>query len=112
MSVKLSCGAQQYAWGKVGEASSVYRFVKAADPTAQLSEHEPAAELWMGTHPKCPSRLPDGASLAEHLAAHPQALGPAVAERFGGLPFLFKVLSVNKALSASLPTAKRLPPPR
>ena len=44
--------------------------------------------------------------LAAHLAAHPELLGSAVVERFrdagaaeGNLPFLFKVLAIEKALS-------------
>jgi mannose-6-phosphate isomerase len=48
----------------------------------------------MGTHPSGPSTLlGDGALLRDWLARNPDALGPAVAARWGGdLPFLFKVL--------------------
>jgi mannose-6-phosphate isomerase len=58
----------------------------------------------MGTHPNSPSRvLPSNETLSEYLAAHPELLGDRVIDRFeasnGNLPFLFKVLSIEKALS-------------
>ena len=64
----------------------------------------PYAELWLGAHPKAPSQieLPDGTlvPLDTWIAAHPVAmLGQAVFDRFGGLPFLFKVLSAGESLS-------------
>ena len=57
----------------------------------------------MGTHPKAPCTVPsDGTSLSDWLMKNPSAVGKNVAEKFpnpGELPYLFKVLSVNKALS-------------
>ncbi|PNH02792.1 Mannose-6-phosphate isomerase [Tetrabaena socialis] len=55
----------------------------------------------MGAHPNCPSKLQaTGESLQAFLERHPQMLGGKVQQHFGTqLPFLFKVLSVNKALS-------------
>jgi mannose-6-phosphate isomerase len=58
----------------------------------------------MGTHPNSPSRvLSSNEILSEYLAAHPELLGDRVIDRFkasnGNLPFLFKVLSIEKALS-------------
>jgi mannose-6-phosphate isomerase len=57
----------------------------------------------MGTHPSGPATLADGTTtLRDWIAQHPEALGAAVAARFGaaaGLPYLFKVLSVRTALS-------------
>jgi mannose-6-phosphate isomerase len=58
----------------------------------------------MGTHPNSPSCvLPSNAALSEYLAVHPELLGDRVIDRFhasnGNLPFLFKVLSIDKALS-------------
>jgi mannose-6-phosphate isomerase class I len=57
----------------------------------------------MGTHPSGPSTLAEGNLSGEQLLAyirdHPEILGDA-ASKFGvDLPFLFKVLSVNTALS-------------
>ena len=58
----------------------------------------------MGTHVKGPSRVfcsnDKMRPLGEILTAHPGLLGDAVYKRFDcQLPFLFKVLSVNKSLS-------------
>ncbi|XP_052218643.1 mannose-6-phosphate isomerase-like isoform X2 [Dreissena polymorpha] len=56
----------------------------------------------MGTHPNAPTTIPhlQGKTLEEWVKENPEALGKTVQERFNGaLPFLFKVLSVNKALS-------------
>ena len=62
-------------------------------------------QLWMGTHPKAPSSISYPSSLAgqplhEWLLSNSWALGPEVAQAFDNkLPFLFKVLSINKSLS-------------
>lgn len=55
----------------------------------------------MGTHPSGPSLLAtNGMTLKAWLQDHKDALGDGVLARFGAdLPFLFKVLSVNTALS-------------
>ncbi|KAL1712860.1 RmlC-like cupin domain-containing protein [Schizophyllum commune] len=100
---------QDYDWGKVGEASKVAQLAAAAKvPGFTLNEKTPYAELWMGTHPKSPSVLASDASttLAKYLAAHPELMGDKVTKKFkddgtneGNLPFLFKVLSIQKALS-------------
>jgi mannose-6-phosphate isomerase len=61
----------------------------------------PWAELWMGVHPGGPSRI-DGkeARLGDLIAGDPeQYLGKPVADSFGGLPFLFKLLAAAKPLS-------------
>jgi len=51
------------------------------------------AQLWMGTHPSCPSTLIDnGKDLKQYLKDHPELLGKKVVDKFGDdLPFLFKV---------------------
>lgn len=61
----------------------------------------PQAELWMGAHPDDPSRLPDGTTLADRIAADPTAeLGAAAVAAFGPrLPFLAKVLAAERPLS-------------
>lgn len=70
----------------------------------------------MGTHIKSPSGLPDtNETLRDVLAKHPELLG-GVSSAFdttnGNLPFLFKVLSINHALSIQIhpdkPTAEKL----
>nr|CAB3464412.1 unnamed protein product [Digitaria exilis] len=72
-------------------------------------EHHPPPP--MGTHPSGPSTLLDGGGelLRDWLVRRPEALGPAVAARWGGdLPFLFKVCWVAKALSIQAHPDKKL----
>jgi mannose-6-phosphate isomerase len=106
---RLRCVVQSYEWGCKGASSSVARLHHAASPS-DIQPALPYAELWMGTHPSGPSLVqpPGGAAaspapwvpLQEHLTATPAALGPAGAySADSALPFLFKVLSVGKALS-------------
>jgi len=99
--MELKCSVQKYAWGKVGDTSKVAQLASKACDNFELDQDAPYAELWMGTHPSGPSLLADSKeSLAALLASNPDNLGEKVVERFGPqLPFLFKVLSVNKALS-------------
>jgi mannose-6-phosphate isomerase len=66
---------------------------------------EPGAELWIGAHPKAPSKVHcDGLgwrSLAELIGENPVGmLGARVSAAFGNqLPFLFKILAVAQPLS-------------
>ena len=56
----------------------------------------------MGTHGKGPSIVvaEDSKPLKDWIQANPDCLGDKVRSKFNAqLPFLFKVLSVNKALS-------------
>lgn len=63
----------------------------------------PWAEYWLGVHPACPSRVETAFGpqpLHQLIAADPEfLLGTEVRERFGGLPFLLKVLDVAQMLS-------------
>ena len=62
-------------------------------------------QLWMGTHSSSPSRVKDsGDLLSDYLQKNPDLIGSSIAAKFedaknGNLPFLFKVLSIAKALS-------------
>jgi mannose-6-phosphate isomerase len=90
---------QHYAWGTRNDEAFIPRLL-GTSPRPDT----PYAELWMGAHPKAPSTVVvagTAVSLDQWIAAHPlELLGPAVAERFSGrLPFLFKVLSAQEALS-------------
>ena len=87
---------QEYAWGS--------RTALAEWLGRPIPSPEPQAEMWMGAHPRAPSRVCiDGRewSLLELIRSHPrEVLGPRVCERFAGrLPFLFKVLAAEKPLS-------------
>jgi mannose-6-phosphate isomerase len=67
----------------------------------------------MGTHPKSPSRVifDSRQVLSEHLASHPELIGKPIIDKFnaenGNIPFLFKVLSIEKALSIQTHPDKR-----
>merc|ERR1712137_253273 len=93
--VPLRAKHQQYAWGRPGEESLVYQLQKNSGffENTPLDSTERYSELWMGTHPNGPSLLADDPSvtLEQHLKSqnHPHS----------SLPFLFKVLSIDKPLS-------------
>jgi len=64
----------------------------------------------MGTHPSLPSKELETQRTLHDLVQENQALlSPAIAERYGNkLPFLFKVLSIGKALSIQAHPNKKL----
>lgn len=64
----------------------------------------------MGTHPSLPSKdLETQRSLLELVKDNQQLLGSTVSQKFGDkLPFLFKVLSIGKALSIQAHPNKKL----
>ncbi|XP_069018969.1 mannose-6-phosphate isomerase [Embiotoca jacksoni] len=100
----LTCAVQNYAWGKVGLNSEVAKLVLGGDPVAVVEDGKPYAELWMGAHPKGDAQIKDNriaqTTLGQWIAQFPASLGSKVKDTFQGqLPFLFKVLSVNTALS-------------
>ena len=71
---------------------------------------EPWAELWFGAHPMAPAAVGANAEpLDELIAADPEgALGPSIAAEFGGLPFLVKILAVDRPLSLQVhPSAEQ-----
>ncbi|XP_055984789.1 mannose-6-phosphate isomerase [Sorex fumeus] len=109
----LSCAVQQYAWGKKGSSSEVARLLASSDPLVQIEEDKPYAELWMGTHPRGDAKILDNRipqkTLGQWIAANPDCLGAKVKARFqASLPFLFKVLSVDTALSIQAHPNKEL----
>lgn len=53
--MELQCAVQKYAWGVRGASSSVAQLAKAAKPELEVTEDQPFAELWMGTHPSGPA---------------------------------------------------------
>jgi mannose-6-phosphate isomerase len=69
---------QHYAWGST---TAIYDLLDEA-PTGQ-----PAAELWLGTHPVAPAQVEDGGR------------SRPLTDVVGPLPFLLKVLAAEKALS-------------
>lgn len=99
--LELSCAVQKYHWGKRGSNSLVAQLAVKGHHLSSVEEATPYAELWMGTHPSCPSKIRGtDKTLAAYIAEHPDCLGSGVRAVFGTqLPFLFKVLSVDAPLS-------------
>lgn len=73
---------------------------------------KPFAEYWMGAHVNAPSMITisddQKLPLNELIAAEPAAmLGEAVAQVFGRLPYLFKILDVKDMLSIQVHPSKK-----
>lgn len=100
---RIDCGYRNYDWGKLGLTLAVAKFAASLNPNTKVDELKPYAELWMGTHPLVPSVVVDnGKLLREVIEADPSLVTEPVIKKFGvnvELPFLFKVLLINKALS-------------
>jgi len=87
---------QNYVWGS---RTAIADFLGRPSPAS-----EPEAELWMGAHPAAPSEVErNGAwvKLPDRIAADPEAaLGSDLIAWHGPkLPFLFKLLAPERALS-------------
>ena len=89
---ELKNAIRDYHWGSASQISDLLDLP--ADTT-------PQAEMWLGAHPGCPSRIStDGTALNDFIAQDPEhILGAGVAQRYGRLPYLFKVLSATSPLS-------------
>jgi len=99
---RISCDVQKYAWGKIGSQSTVAKLAQNSCANFSLESDSPYAELWMGTHPKSPASLwKTGQKLSELISQNARSeLGDKIVSTFGeSVPFLLKVLSVNRALS-------------
>lgn len=108
---QLNCGVQSYDWGKLGKSSAAAQFASSTDQDFQIDENKPYAELWMGTHKSVPSkRTKDNESLRDLVSKDSSLIGENVGNKFGAgeLPYLFKVLSVRKALSIQAHPDKKL----
>ncbi|MFV0526520.1 MAG: mannose-6-phosphate isomerase, class I [Acidimicrobiales bacterium] len=83
---------RDYAWGD-------RRFI--AELQGRPPGGGPEAELWLGDHPSAPSPIPErGVTLDRLVADDPVAtLGPGVANRYGAVPYLLKVLAAAEPLS-------------
>ncbi|WP_421163948.1 mannose-6-phosphate isomerase, class I [Aeromonas dhakensis] len=93
---------QGYDWGSHDALTTLFGIPNPAG--------KPQAELWMGAHPNgCSEVVLAGqmqklSTLIENAPA--AVLGEATQTRFGSLPFLFKVLCAEKALSIQVHPSK------
>ncbi|MEZ9134355.1 mannose-6-phosphate isomerase, class I [Vibrio sp. 10N.286.52.B1] len=99
---KLENSIQNYPWGSV---SSIPDLFDVENP-AQV----PMAEIWMGAHPKASSKIQlhgQSIELAHFISASgSNLLGEDTKQRYGELPYLFKVLAANQALSIQVHPSK------
>lgn len=107
----LKCLTQNYLWGKIGKDSTVALLGLTQDGF-EFNPELPYAELWMGAHIKAPSIVKNTnpqTNLIELINKNPSLLGENVIKRFptASLPYLFKVLSVNKSLSIQIHPDKK-----
>lgn len=94
--LKMQNNIQTYAWGS---RSSIAKLMARPHPTEQ-----PEAELWLGAHPKSPSKVwveKEWLEMNKWIAQSPEAiLGPWVCSRFNNtLPYLLKILAADEPLS-------------
>ncbi|ORX67725.1 mannose-6-phosphate isomerase [Basidiobolus meristosporus CBS 931.73] len=109
---QLQCQTQSYEWGKLGGESKVAQYAQAS-PDFVVEPKKPYAELWMGTHPNAPSvaLLPgqEPVSLKSLISEKVELSTEEIYRKYEGeFPFLFKVLSINKALSIQAHPDKKL----
>ena len=101
---KLQGKVQPYAWGG---SQFIPALLQQSNP-----DNKPFAEYWMGAHDNAPAdvvgadgqKQPLNALVAQDPAA---VLGKTVNERFGRLPYLFKVLDVKDMLSIQVHPEKK-----
>ena len=102
MIYRLTGQVQHYAWGGKNYIASLIGLNSAKD--------QPCAEWWLGAHPSAPSEVENVTgkqSLIEFLSQNPTALGQASRQQFGDeLPYLLKILDVEKPLSIQLHPTK------
>lgn len=102
--LKLKNKVQHYAWGGFSYIPNLIG--------ADNQNQEPFAELWMGTHNRGESVILHNEHeipLSEFIAQSPsEILGKPTAEKFNNqLPYLFKILDVNKMLSIQAHPTKK-----
>ncbi|KAJ8473188.1 hypothetical protein ONZ51_g8024 [Trametes cubensis] len=102
--IRLKAATQEYDWGKSGSASLAARLGQnAIGHGFQIDENKSYAEIWMGTHPNGPAHLfndPSTSLLSLISSDPPFYLGDALRKwpSTVQIPYLFKVLSIKKAL--------------
>ncbi|XP_009591548.1 mannose-6-phosphate isomerase 1-like [Nicotiana tomentosiformis] len=105
--VRLKGCVKNYDWGRLGKESRVARLYSRNNGDHTIEQDKPYAEFWIGTHDSGPSYVVDRAAenglaltLKNWIESNPSVVGDKIVNKWGtDLPFLFKVLSVAKALS-------------
>ena len=87
---------QEYSWGS---KTFLPRLIGKT-----VGKGKPQAELWMGAHPKAPSKViynGEEKSIIDLVDESPeQILGPSASRHFSGkFPFLFKIIAIDRPLS-------------
>lgn len=94
----LDCQIQEYDWGSKTSLNQLFGI--------KNIKNKPQAEVWMGTHPNgCSTIIVNDEKTPLSTFIQKQsifALGEKVVKRFDGLPFLFKILCADKALSVQV----------
>ncbi|EQL84368.1 mannose-6-phosphate isomerase, class I [Vibrio parahaemolyticus 10290] len=94
---------QNYAWGSTSSIHDLFGFSN--------ETNEPQAEVWMGTHPNGCSEVQieqNMLPLSELIKQNqPAYLSAETAAKFGDLPFLFKILAAEHALSIQVHPSKQ-----
>ena len=96
----LTGKVQHYTWGG-------YQFIPALLDITN-DEKKPFAEYWMGAHPLASSEVDSKYQFLSKLIEENSelTLGKYVAENFGALPYLLKILDVRDMLSIQVHPAK------
>lgn len=93
---------QDYAWGSVTSINTLFGI---ANP-----DNKPQAEIWMGAHPGGCSEVvtADKTLRLEQFVTDnlSDVLSEAISQKFGELPYLFKVLAAASALSIQVHPSK------
>ena len=97
--------------GKVGHESAAAKFAAATlSNKLSIEQEKPYSEIWMGTHPTLPSKdVQTQRSLLDLIQDNQALMSTEISKKYGEkLPFLFKVLSIRKALSIQAHPNKKL----
>ncbi|MEZ8474726.1 mannose-6-phosphate isomerase, class I [Vibrio cyclitrophicus] len=98
---KLKNQIKNYAWGSITSISELFGI--------ENLNNEPQAEIWMGAHSGGSSRHEESGDLLSDIIKQDERanLGNYTVNRFGELPYLFKVLAAHKPLSIQVHPNKR-----
>ncbi len=99
---KLQGKIQHYVWGGSEFIPNLINF--------DNKDNKPCAEYWLGAHPSAPSEVvieKESFTLFELIQQYPQQiLSQTIKEKFGEIPYLFKVLDVKEMLSIQVHPSK------